>query len=47
MRSSGNHRLPHLLDGFSRLRVNMVGFSETRRNGSDMASSKGFTSGVA
>ncbi|XP_045110009.1 uncharacterized protein LOC123503949 [Portunus trituberculatus] len=40
---SENQRLPQLLDELSRLRVDMVGLSETRRTGSDETSSKGFT----
>ena len=40
---SENHRLPHLSDELSRLRVDMVGRSETRRPGSGETSSKGFT----
>ena len=40
---SEDHRLPHLSDELSRLRVDMVGLSETRRPGSGETSSKGFT----
>ena len=40
---SEDHRLPHLSDDLSRLRVDMVGLSETRRLGSGETSSKGFT----
>ena len=36
-------RLPHSSDGLSRLRVDMVGLSETRKPGSGETSSKGFT----
>ena len=38
---SENHRLPHLSDELSRLRVDKV--SETRRPGNGKTSSKGFT----
>ena len=41
---SEDHRLPHLLDELSRLRVDMVGLSETRRPASGETSSKCFTS---
>ena len=37
------HRLPYLSDELSRLRVDMVGLSQTRRPGSDETSSNGFT----
>ena len=37
------HRLPHSSDGLSRLRVDMVGLSETRKPGSGETSSEGFT----
>ena len=40
---SEDHRLPHLSDELSTLRVDMVGVSETRRPGSGETSSKGFT----
>ena len=40
---SKDHRLPHLSDELSRLRVDMVGPSETRRPGSTETSSEGFT----
>ena len=40
---SENHRLPHLSDELSSLRVDMVGLSETRRPGSGETSSKGFS----
>ena len=40
---SEDHRLPHLSDELSRLRVDMVGLSETRRPGSGDISSRGFT----
>ena len=42
-----DHRLPHLSDELSRLRVDMVGLSETRRPGSGETSNKGFTTGPA
>ena len=39
-----NHQLPHLSDELSRLRVDVVGLSETRRPGSgETSSKKGFT----
>ena len=34
--------IPHLLDGFNMLRMEMIGTSETRRSGSGETSSKGF-----
>ena len=40
---SENHRLPHLSDELSRLRMDIVGLFETRRPGSSEISSKGFT----
>ena len=40
---SEDHQLPHLSDELSRLRVDVVGLSETRRPGSGETSSKGFT----
>ena len=40
---SNDHRLPHLSDEISRLRMDIVGLSKTRRPGSDEISSKGFT----
>ena len=40
---SEDHRLPHSSDELSRLRVDMMGLSETRRSGSGETSSKGFT----
>ena len=40
---SESHRLPHISDELSWLRVDMVGLSETRRPGSGKTSSKGFT----
>ena len=40
---SEDHRLPHSSDELIRLRVDMVGLSETRRPGSGETSSKGFT----
>ena len=40
---SDDHRLPYLLNELSRLRVDMVGLSETRRLGSRQNNSKGFT----
>ena len=40
---SEDHRLPHLSDELSRLRMDMVGFSETRGLDSGENSSKGFT----
>ena len=40
---SEDHRLPHLSDELSSLRVDMMGLSETRRPGSGETSSKGFT----
>ena len=40
---SEDHRLPHLSDEISMLRVDMVGLSETRKPGSGETSSKGFT----
>ena len=41
---SEDHRLPHLSDEFSRLRMDIVGLSETRRPGSGEISSRSFTS---
>ena len=41
---SEDHRLPHLSEELSGVRVDMVGLSETRRPGSGETSSKGFTS---
>ena len=38
-----DHQLPYLLDELSRLRVDLVGLSETRRPGSSETSSKDFT----
>ena len=38
-----DHRLPHLSDELSKLRVDMVGLSKTKRPGSGETSSKGFT----
>ena len=43
---SEDQQLPHLWDELSRLRVDMVGFYETRRPGSGETSSKGFTLAV-
>ena len=40
---SEDHRLPHLSDELSRLRMDMVGLSVTRKPGSGETSSKGFT----
>ena len=40
---SEDHRLPPLSDELSKLRVDMMGLSETRRSGSGETSSKGFT----
>ena len=40
---SEDHQLPHLLDELSRLSVDTVGLSETRRPGSGETSSKVFT----
>ena len=40
---SEDHRLPHLSDELSRLRVDMVGLSETRRPGTGEISSKGYS----
>ena len=40
---SEDHRLAHLSDELSRLRVDMVGLSETRRPDSGETRSKGFT----
>ena len=39
---SEDHRLPHLSDELSRLRMDIVGLSETRRPGSGEISSRGF-----
>ena len=38
-----NRRLPHLSNELRRVRMDMVGHSETRRQSSDKTSSKGFT----
>ena len=40
---SDDHRLPHLSDELSRMKVDIVGLSETRRPGSGEISSKGYT----
>ena len=40
---SEDHGLPHLSDERSRLRVDMLGLSETRKPGSGKTSSKGST----
>ena len=40
---SEKHRLSHLSDELSRLKMNIVGLSETRRPGSGEISSRGFT----
>ena len=40
---SDDQRLPHLSDELSRLRVDIVGLSETRRPGSGEISSRGYT----
>ena len=40
---SEDHRLPHISDELSRLRMDMVGLFETRRPGSGKANSKCFT----
>ena len=40
---SEDHRLPHLSDKLSRLRMDMVGLSETRKPGSGETNSKGYT----
>ena len=40
---SEDHRLPHLSDELSRLRMDILGFSEARRPESGEISSRGFT----
>ena len=43
LKLSEDHRLPYLSDELSKMKVDMVGLSETRRPGSGETSSKGFT----